>query len=142
VDFVIELLVQAFVQVVVELLGDGLLNLGRHGARQVISSRASRYVLGTLAGLGLGAAWGAHLAGGETWPKLFWVSIALGLGAFALAIARADVVRPPSLAVRDLLSPPWKWESERLMGFALINAGLAVGIAITFGASWPPPVPV
>jgi hypothetical protein len=31
-----------------------------------------------------------------------------------------------------VLTPPWRWSRERLIGFAILNIALAAGIGITF----------
>jgi hypothetical protein len=140
VDFLVELVVQLVVQVVMELLYELLLRFAWTAAAHLVRTLVSSFVLSFVAGLGVGVAWGHYLAGNQTWPKLFWVSVALGLAAFAYAMTRDDRVGRPNEPLRpgDLLSPPWRWSSERLVGFALINAGIAAGIALAFGPSWTP----
>jgi hypothetical protein len=140
VDFLLELLVQLVVQVVVELLYELLLRAAWHGAAALVRNVLSGLALSFLAGLGLGILWGMHLYGNETWPKLFWVSVGLGLLAFAYAMTRPAGFAPRTEARRGgaLLAPPWQWDPERLVGFALINAGIALGIAGSFGPGWSP----
>lgn len=140
VDFLVELVVQLVVQVVVEVLYELLLRFAWKGLAHLVRNVVSGFVLSFLAGLGLGWLWGAHLVGNETWPKLFWVSIALGLVAFAYAMSRPAGFAPQAdrFSITALVTPPWKWEAERLVGFAIINAGIALGIALAFGPSWSP----
>lgn len=102
--------------------------------------RAAAWTSGTLLGFAVGYLWGGELSGQHSWPKLFWVSIALGLVAFALGVMRSNAPpTPPSASPwRQLLTPPWDWDSARMFGFALINLGIMFGIALGFGPSWTP----
>lgn len=137
-DFVAELLIQLIVQLVVEVLWDLLLEGLFRGLAEALVRRTGRFVLGALMGFGFGSAWGHHLTGGSSWPKLLWVSLLLGGTALVLAAGRAGAAadgasaerRQPAL--RDLLAPPWRWSAERLVGFTIINAGIAAGIALSF----------
>jgi hypothetical protein len=139
VDFLAELVVQLVVQFVVEVVFELLLRFAWKGAAHLVRNVVSGFVLSFLAGLGLGWLWGAHLAGNDTWPKLFWVSIAMGLVSFAYAMTRPDLApQADRLSLTALLTPPWRWDGERLVGFALLNAGIALGIGLAFGPSWSP----
>ncbi len=133
--FLLELLVHAVVYLIVELVGEGLLQAGAHGAARVLRSRTGRYVVIGLTGLCVGLAWGWHLSGSSTWPRLLWVSLVFALAAGLLAVGRVGA--PPTSALdgpgwRQALVPPWLWSAERLVGFAILNLGLAVGIPATF----------
>ena len=139
-DLLIEVVVQLVVQVVVELLYELLLRLAWNAAAHLLRNLFTGMALSFLAGFALGWLWGVHLAGNATWPKLLWVSIGLGIAALGLGLARHDVWvgnhAPGSL--RRLATPPWQWDPQRLYAFALINAGIALGIALSFGSSWFP----
>lgn len=138
-DFIAELLIQLIVQFVIEVLWDLLLESLLRGLAEALVRRTGRFVLGGLVGLGFGWAWGHHLMGGSSWPKLLWVSLLLGGIALVLAAGRAgapnDIVTSASRPrrVAAVLAPPWRWSAERLVGFAIINAGIAAGIALSFG---------
>ena len=131
-DFIVEVLIQLFVQFVVEVIGDLLLGSAWHGVARTLTSRIGRYVVGAVVGLGFGLAWGHHLTGGAQWPKLLWVSIALGAAAFVLAVTRPRSAEPSSFGWREVLDPPWRWSEDRLLGFALLNGCIALGILIAF----------
>lgn len=138
--FLIELLVQAVAYLVVELIGEGLLQAGAHGAVRVLRSRTGRLVVSALTGLGAGLSWGWHVSGSPTWPQLLWVSLVLALAAGMLAAGRAGAPPEPAQALGDVvwrraLLPPWLWPAERLVGLAILNLGLAVGITMTFDGS-------
>lgn len=140
-DFLIEIVLQLVVQLVVELLYELLLRLAWRGAAHLVRNLFTGFALSFVAGLAVGVLWGQHLAGNATWPKLFWVSIALGVAAFGYAVVRTEGLPsggPGAPSRSAVLTPPWRWDAERLVGFALINAGIAVGIAGAFGPSWVP----
>jgi hypothetical protein len=136
VDFIIELLVQLVIQIVFEVIIEGLCELAFKGAARVLRNKVAQAAVGALAGLGIGAAWGHHLSGSPAWPKLLWVSLMLAFAAVMLALVRAGrpapAARHQTALLRDLLVAPWQWPGERLLGFALINLGLAAGIVLTF----------
>lgn len=57
------------------------------------------------------------------------------LAAGLLAVGRVGAPHPGALdgrGWRQALVPPWLWSAERLVGFAILNIGLAVGIPTTF----------
>ena len=127
-DFLFELLVQ----IVLEFLGDLVLEAGWEGTKGLFGTQRGRAVLSGLVGFGVGCAWGAHLTGGAHYPKLLWVSVAL---AVLVAVRLLGGVFPPRprFSVRGyLLAPPWQWHVERVVGFLLLNLGLAGGILTTF----------
>jgi hypothetical protein len=138
VDFIAEFLIQLLVQIIIELLWEVLLEGLFHGLGEVLVRRTARFVLGALVGLGFGWQWGHHLTGGSSWPKLLWVSLVLGVAALALAVGRAGSPAEPSRSGDQqsgwaaLVAVPWRWSVERLVGFAIINAGIAVGIVASF----------
>ncbi len=128
-------MIELLIQVLVEFVGEWLLQQSFRGARRVVHSRTGRLNVSAFIGCVAGAAWGAYLRDAATWPKLLWVSLALAAVALVLAAGRqgADFQgrRRGSgvLAVsREVLLPPWRWGAERLVGFAFINLGIAVGI--------------
>lgn len=97
-DSLLELIAQAVVYLIVELIGEVLLQASAHGAVRVVRSRTGRYVVTGLTGLGLGLAWGEHMSGSTTWPRLLWVSLGTGLAAGLLAVGRAGA--PPGDAFK------------------------------------------
>jgi len=136
VDFVVELLIQLIVQVVVEIVGQYLVGKALNRAASVLTTRIGRYVIGAVIALGFGIGWGQHLSGRAHWPKLLWVSLGLAVVAAVLASRR----RAPGadhwmLTWRALIAPPWQWSRSRLIGFAVINVALALGIVIGYGGS-------
>ena len=144
-DFLLEVVIQVFLQFVVDFVAEYLLQAGFRSASNVLRSRAGRLLVGALVGAGFGYAWGHHLSGGESWPKLLWVSIALGacaaVGAAYRAARPARLVRPDDVpggdgVVSELLSPPWRWDVERLAEFAVLNAAIAIGIGAGFDPGW------
>ena len=128
-DVLIEVLVQLFVQVFVEIIGQALIELGFKATANVLRDRVARMVLGVAAGLAFGIGWGAHLDGGQHWPKLLWVSLGLMVGALVLAAQRP---RGERSGWDRPFAPPWQWPAERLLSFALLNLAIAGGIAATF----------
>jgi hypothetical protein len=133
-DFIFEFLFQ----IVLEIVGQALLEFGFRGASRVLRSRIGRYTLSVVAGFGFGAWWGTYLsdAGGGHRPRLFWVSVALAVLSSVAAVARAartsstEVYPCQSDARSSLL--PWEWPMERLVGFAALNIAIAVGIAVGY----------
>lgn len=135
VDFVIELLIQLFVELILDGLGELLFKTPFRRVGRALGSNAARYTLGAIAGFGFGVFWGAHLSGNETWPKLLWVSLALAAVAGLAAVVRRSnpLLSPPHRDVwRDVLVPPWEWQVERLVGFMVLNLAIAAGIATSF----------
>lgn len=130
------LLIELVVYLIVEVLGDLLLEGATHGAARVLRSQTSRFVVIGLCGLGGGLAWGLYLRGADTWPRLLWVSLVVALVALLMAADRQGApdearTRGRSGWRRSLL-PPWLWPAERLVALAILNGGLAVGIVLTF----------
>ena len=132
-EIILELLLEFVGQVVLEFLLDVL---GR-GAARVLRNRVVKAVLGVAVGAGVGFGggywWGARLTelGRTDPPKSLWVSIALACVFVALAVVRAVRRRRP---VADDTVPlvPWRWSVLRLVGFAVLNAAAAAGIAAGF----------
>lgn len=119
----------------IEVVGEWLLQTSFRGTVRVARSRTGRLTASALLGAGLGAAWGLHVLDAPHWPRLLWVSVAVAATAGVLAVGRAGVGDQPSARRRhaagvlaEVMSPPWRWGGERLLGFALINVGIAVGI--------------
>lgn len=138
-DFIFEFLLQ----VIVEVIGEALLELGCRGASRVLRSSIGRYAVSVLVGFGSGAWWGSYLAdaGSGHRPRLFWVSIGVGLASSLAAVARARRPRLTGMrAFRAQLEPavaPWQWPAYRLWGFAVLNFAIAAGIAVGYS----PPSP-
>ena len=129
------LLLELLVYLVVEVLGDLALEGGARGTIRFLRSRTGRFVTAGLVGLGFGLAWGTALSGGATWPRLLWVSLSLGAAALLLAAGRAGAPAQHdtrSAPWRRALVPPWRWSAERLVGVAVLNGALALGIVLTF----------
>lgn len=132
------LLIELVVYLIVEVVGDLLLEGATHGAARVLRSRTGRFIVSGLCGLSAGLAWGWHLRGADTWPRLLWVSLVVALVALLVAAGRQGApdeatARGRSGWRRSLL-PPWLWPAERLLALAILNASLAVGIISTFRA--------
>lgn len=94
-----------------------------------------RYGLSGGIALGFGIAWGRHLSDVRHEPRLLWVSVALAVSTAALAWRRRRVTRPTAherrlMGWRYLVAPPWRWPSQRLLGFTAINLALAIGILL------------
>lgn len=122
-------------QFLIEFVGEWLLQQSFRGASRVARSRTGRLTVSALIGSAGGAAWGAHLRDGETWPRLLWVSLVLAAIALVLAVGRQGAESQPRgtgrgfrAVSREVVLPPWRWGAERLVGFALINLGISVGI--------------
>lgn len=130
------LLLELIVYLVVEVVGDLLLEGAAHGAARVLRSRTGRFMISGLCGFGVGLGWGLHLRGADNWPRLLWVSLVVALVATLIAAGRKDA--PDEAAARgDIgwrrsLVPPWLWSAERLVALAILNLGLATGIVWTF----------
>ncbi|MCW2572100.1 MAG: hypothetical protein JWO88_2158 [Frankiales bacterium] len=139
-DFLVELLIQLVVQFVVEVIGDLLFESVARGLGEMLVRPIGRCIIGGLVGFGFGTAWGHRLSGGSSWPKLLWVSLILGFVAIALAAGRSSAVADVGDRVRsrspnfwiELLAPPWRWPASRLVAFAILNAAIAGGIAVSF----------
>jgi hypothetical protein len=132
VDFLLEWLIQAIIEIVVQILGQLAVEAAFEGIAHALASRIGRLAIGCGAGLIFGAFWGDHLNGHAHWPRLLWVSLALAVGAAALAIGRHDEPEAVHSRWRSLFVPPWRWPSDRFVGLTLINIGVAVGIVTTF----------
>lgn len=130
----LEFLIQIVAQILVELVGDLLLRNAFHGVANALRSTIGRYVVGALVGFGFGLGWGDHLSGQTTWPKLLWVSLALAGVALVLAVktAGSPTEDDRTLTWHDVMSPPWRWSRDRLLGFVVINLAVAGGIGLTF----------
>lgn len=119
----------------IEIVGEWLLQTSFRGTVRVARSRTGRLTVGALTGAAFGVVWGLHLLDAPSWPRLLWVSLALAASAGVLAVGRAGARDQPSArrgrwpdVLADVASPPWRWGAERLLGFALINVGIAAGI--------------
>jgi hypothetical protein len=129
VDFFFELLTQ----VVLELVVDGLQELGFRRVASALRSQIGRLVVAVVVGLAAGVAWGFALSGDgrTTYPKLLGVSLLLA----ATALILAGVTRARSVEVREgrlAVFQPWRWTARRLLAFATLNVSLAVGVAVGF----------
>jgi hypothetical protein len=134
----VDFLIEALIQIVVQILGELVIEGAFHGVAAVLRRQVGRWITGSLMGLGFGLAWGRHLSGATHYPRLLWVSLALTLVALVLALERPRSERSDprdrtsTLDLKWLVTPPWKWGFERLYGFAFINAGIAVGVLAAF----------
>jgi hypothetical protein len=140
---ILELLFEFVFQVVFEVLVEA----GFEGAGKALSNRVVRIVLGVVlavgGGYGFGYWWGQRQSGpGDTdLPTSFWVSIALAIafaafGLYRLLRARAGVTPtgPPEDVLERVtrIANPLDWGPARLLGFALLNASLAVGVSLGY----------
>jgi hypothetical protein len=138
VDFVVELVVQLFAQVLIDLVGEYLVGRLFPRTTRVLQSRAVQYVVSIVAAIAFGFAWGQHLSGSPHRPKLLWVSLGLAVAATLLALRRPrrrlpyDDDRRWLRSWRTLLAPPWRWSRHRLIGFALVSVWIAIGIALGY----------
>jgi hypothetical protein len=130
VDFLFEFVFQ----VLFEIVGEFLVEVGFHAAATVLRSRIGRLAVSAAFGLLAGVWWGDHLSSVGHRPRLLWVSIA-----FAAAAALGGFYRQRrpvlEMGARSLVVP-WLWPAYRLWGFVVLNAALATGIA----TGWTPPV--
>jgi hypothetical protein len=138
VEIIFELLFEFIGQLIIEVLFEA----GLRGIARLLSNRTARIALAIAlaltAGYGGGYWWGYRLSelGRTDPPKSLWLSIGLAAAFFALALARSlrgssvRQVTPSEAGPRGLW--PWHWSSSRLFGFALLNAAVAVGIAVGF----------
>lgn len=132
-EIILELVLEFFGQIVLEFLLDGI---GR-GVARVLRNRVVKAVLGlalgAAVGFGGGYWWGSRLTelGRTEPPRSLWVSIALAGVFVALAGVRAVRRRRP-VAYDTVALAPWRWSVLRLVGFAVMNAAAAAGIAAGF----------
>ena len=113
-EFVLELLFQAVIEIVGEIAWEG-------GA-DILRTRIGRLVFSGIAGAVGGFFWGLHLSGQPTVPRTVGVSAVL-----ALAGAAAAVVTLPEKKAGFL---PWHWSQHQWEGFALLNAFVAGGVYV------------
>lgn len=127
-DFIFELIFQ----VLFEVVGEFLFEAGFHGAARVLRSRVGRFVVASLAGFGAGFWWGARLTtrGRVQEPRTLWISLALSAMAALGAVLRRT--QGGATVEESVVSPPWRWPTYRLAGFAILNAAVAAGVAIGF----------
>lgn len=127
-DFIVEVLFQF----IFEVLGEFLFEAGFHSAALVLRSRVGRFVVASVVGLGAGSWWGARLSerGRIQEPRTLWISLAFAAVAAAGAGWRWRRGQPAAEA--SVVSPPWRWPAYRLVGFSILNAAVAAGIAIGF----------
>jgi hypothetical protein len=138
-DFIFEFLFQ----IVFEFIGEALLDAGFHGASRFLGSKIGRYTVAVAVGFGAGAWWGSYLsdAGAGHRPRLFVVSIVLGVAATVAAVIR--VGWPHKNRARGFRAhlaesvAPWQWPADRLAAFAAMNVAIAAGIAVAYA----PPIP-
>lgn len=139
-EIVLELLFEIVGQVVFEFLLEGVFR----GVARLLSNRIVRVVLGSglavAVGYGGGYWWGSRLTelGRTDPPKSLWVSVSLVVFFLALALirmARREVRQENASLQREWIAErllPWRWSLGRLLGFALLNAAVAAGIAVGF----------
>jgi hypothetical protein len=143
VDFIVDLVVQLFAQIFLDVAGDYVFR--RRTPRRVAGGRVSRAAgrvlqYGTTVALAIafGIGWGQHLSGSPHRPKLLWVSLALGAAAALLALRRTSRRTPYgddlrwAWSWRTVLTPPWRWPRHRLIGFALVSTWIAIGIVLGY----------
>ncbi len=134
-EIVFEFLFQFLFEVVIDAVGRGI-----SGA---LSNRFTRLALSSVFVAAFGYAggywWGARLSDVRTAPpKLLYVSIALACAFALLAVIRARngqrVGDDDPLTIR-FGEPPWRkgyWTTTRLMSFAVVNVGVALGVVTGF----------
>jgi hypothetical protein len=139
VDVIFEWLIQVVLEVVGWLLAEVAFDAVSSELATALTRRLGRWVLGAIAGLGFGIFWGHHLSGQASYPRLLWVSLALGGFAALFAVGASNPDEGERVAAgrrwRELLAPPWEWHRDRFLGLVFINAGLALGITVTFHAA-------
>ncbi len=119
-----EVIVEFLIEIVGEVLIEFLLESSFRGIARLLSNRTVRTVLGIglaiAVGFGGGYWWGARLTelGRTDSPRSLWVSI--GLAGVFLALALAGTRRESG------------WPVGRLLGFSLLNAAVATGMAVGF----------
>jgi hypothetical protein len=132
VDFFFELLIQLIIEVVTAIVFD----LGLKAAATALLSRTFRWSLMVVGGLSAGVWWGLRLSaqGRDHEPNALWVSLSFALIAVLLyvRISRKTTDSDRSRESRKRFAPPWRWAPDRLIAFALLNVGVAVGIAVAF----------
>ena len=136
-DFLLELVIQFVVELVIDGLGEAIVEGTVEGGKKLVVTEWGRSLLLALAGFGFGCFWGDHLSGNAHYPRLLWVSSALGGLALLRLLAGRFPDRPATGPLGYVLTPPWSWQRGRVLGFLLLNAGLATGILLTFAAARP-----
>lgn len=147
-EILFELVFEILGQFILEVLIEG----GFRGLARFLSNRIVKAALGAglavAAGYAGGYWWGSRLTevGRTDPPTSLWVSI--GLAAVFLAIALVQALRrasrietvaggsgsdtePYRRRIAERLVP-WRWSVPRLLGFALLNAAAAAGVAAGF----------
>ena len=124
----VELLVDLVLQFVLEVLGEGVLD--------VLRTRTGRLVASAVAGLVGGATWGAILAnrGLETMPRTVWVALALAFGSLLASVALRGSVAEGDDATRAFPGGllPWRWGPHQWERMALLNVLVAAGVVAGF----------
>lgn len=135
---VVEFIFEFLFQFLFEVVGEFLIDAGYHGTARVLRSRVGRFAIASAAGLGAGLWWGVRLTerGRVQEPRALWIS--LGLAAVTGLGALWRWKRGARAGNQSVVSPPWRWPAERLVGFAVLNAAVALGIVIGFT---PQPLP-
>lgn len=128
----VEIIFEFVFQVLFEIIGEILFEIGFRGSARVLRSRVGRFVLASTVGFGGGLWWGARLSEGGRVdePSALWISLGLAIVVGLAALWRWRTANP-----RDeppTLSPPWRWPAHRLVGFAVLNAAIAAGVAFGF----------
>jgi hypothetical protein len=142
----IDFLFEIFLQLVFELILEGIMRLLAAGLSGVLGTTASgcaaflgstagRIALLAAAGFAFGVYWGNHLSGlrGHR-PRLLLVSVVLAVGFAGLALWRWTRTR----TVQNRRDAPatdlavWRWPPSRLVGAAALNAAIAAGIVTGF----------
>jgi len=128
----VEIIFELVFQVLFEIIGQVLFEIGLRGTARVVRSRIGRFVLGSAVGFGGGLWWGARLSerGRVEEPRTLWISLGLAIAVGLAALWRWRAANPKDEP--SPFSPPWRWPAHRLVGFAVLNAAVAAGVAIGF----------
>jgi hypothetical protein len=127
----VEIIFELVFQLLFEVIGELLFEAGFKGGARVLRSAAGRFAIASAAGFGAGFWWGARLSetGRVEEPRTLWVSLGFAVVAGLAALWRWR--RPPADEA-PVLSPPWRWPATRWVGFAVLNAAIAAGVAVGF----------
>jgi hypothetical protein len=133
----VEFILEVVVQLVLEIFGEFLFDVGFRGAARLLRSRVVRYSIAAGVGLAFGLWWGNRLSDAARLPRLFWVSVALAVVAAIGVLVRRG--RPDPVGAERLSSVvmPWRWPEYRFAGFVVLNVALAVGIFIGYEPAGP-----
>lgn len=122
------LLFEVVLQLLWELVGEALFELGFQGVAWVARRWLPRTIALTVIGLLCGAGWGGALRanGHVRLPKTFWVSLVIAAVTVVLIVRRLG--RPDSEVDDGVLASPLRWPVQRLAGFASMSLAVALGV--------------